>query len=84
MEKPGWLDKTKIRITLDGRPLLAAGDHPLQRVMEECTSLQSGEIYAIITPFKPVPMIEKLTAMGFKNYAEPEDNGLFHTYFRKP
>lgn len=83
MEKPAWFDTNKIKITLDARPLLAAGEHPLQRVMDECATLQSGEIFEIITPFPPLPMIEKLTALGFENYVEPAGNGLFHTFFGK-
>jgi len=83
METPTWLDKTQIKITLDARPIMASGEHPLQRVMEECAALQPGEIYEIITPFPPMPMIEKLTALGFENHVEPGDNGLFHTYFRR-
>ena len=83
MERPAWLDTTKIKITLDARPLLAAGEHPLQRVMDECALLQPGEIFEIITPFPPMPMVEKLTALGFENYIEPAANGLFHTYFGK-
>ncbi len=83
METPVWLDKARIRITLDARPILASGEHPLQRVIEESATLQPGDIYEIITPFPPMPMIEKLTAMGFENFVEPAGNGLFHTYFRK-
>ena len=83
MEKPAWLDKTRIRITLDARPILESGEHPLQRVIEECTTLQPGDIYEIITPFPPVPMIEKLSTMGFENFMEPGEDGLFHTYFKK-
>jgi len=83
METPTWLDKTQIKITLDARPILASGEHPVQRVLEECATLQPGEIYEIITPFPPMPMIEKLTALGFENYVEPGENGLFHTYFRR-
>ena len=83
MNTPVWFDRTKIRTTLDARPILAAGDHPLQRVMEECATLDIGEIYEIITPFPPVPMIEKLTALGFENYMEPSSDGLFHTYFKR-
>jgi uncharacterized protein (DUF2249 family) len=83
MKTPTWLDKTQIKITLDARSILASGEHPLQRVLEECAALQPGEIYEIITPFPPMPMVEKLTALGFENYTETEGNGLFHTYFVK-
>jgi len=30
-----------------------------------------------------MPMIEKLTTLGFENHVEPGENGLFHTYFRR-
>lgn len=83
MEKPAWLDTSKIKITLDARPLLASGQHPLQRVIEECTTLQNGEIYEIVTPFPPAPMIEKLAVLGFVNFIEETNDGMFHTYFVK-
>jgi uncharacterized protein (DUF2249 family) len=80
METPAWFDKSKIKITLDARPILASGEHPLQKVIEESSKLQKGEIYEIITPFPPIPMVEKLTALNFEYYQKTE-NGLFHTYF---
>jgi len=83
MNIPAWFDRSKIRTTLDARPLLSAGEHPLQKVMEECGNLQPGEIYEIITPFPPAPMIEKLAAAGFDNYMETAVDGLFHTYFKR-
>ena len=83
MQKPTWLDKEKIKITLDARPILASGEHPLERVLREADSLNPGEIYEIITPFPPMPMIEKLTALGFENYSETDDAGLFHNFFKK-
>lgn len=82
MNKPHWLDKSHIKIILDARPLLAEGIHPLERVMQEAATLNPGEIYEIITPFPPMPMIEKLEAVGFTSYSEQVD-GMFHTYFGK-
>jgi len=81
MKKPTWLDKANIKTTLDARPILTSGEHPLEQVLREAGSLNSGEIYEIITPFPPMPMIEKLSALGFENYSEADDAGLFHTYF---
>jgi uncharacterized protein (DUF2249 family) len=83
MEKPIWLDKANIKITLDARPILASGEHPIERVMREAGDLNPGEIYEIITPFHPMPMIEKLNAKGFENYSETDDAGLYHTCFLK-
>ena len=83
METPTWLDRTKIKITLDARPILAAGEHPLQRVLEESEKLSPGEIYEIITPFPPMPMIDKLTASGFESFSETDSGGMFHTFFTR-
>ena len=83
MNTPQWLDKNNMKISLDARPLLAQGVHPLERVQMECASLQPGEIFEIITPFPPSPMIEKMAAGGFKTHSETGADGLFHTYFCK-
>ena len=82
METPGWLDKANIRLSLDARPLLASGVHPLEQVMQESSSLETGDIYEIITPFPPSPMILKMQDAGFDSYSEQKGN-VFHTYFRK-
>jgi uncharacterized protein (DUF2249 family) len=83
MEKPTWLEEPNIKITLDARPILASGEHPIERVLREAGSLNPGEIYEIITPFPPMPMIEKLTALGFASFSEQDEAALYHTFFLK-
>jgi hypothetical protein len=83
METPSWLNKANIKTTLDARPMLASGEHPLERVIQETAGLMPGEIFEIITPFPPMPMIEKLKALGFENHTETDNTGLFHTYFSR-
>jgi hypothetical protein len=80
MEKPAWLDRSNIKITLDARPLLASGVHPLEQVIKDTAGFSTGEIYEIITPFPPVPMIGKLEASGFASYMETEE-GIYRTFF---
>ncbi|MBC8315146.1 MAG: DUF2249 domain-containing protein, partial [Bacteroidetes bacterium] len=53
MERPTWLQEEKITISLDARPIIAAGEHPLERVLREAGNLNPGEIFEIITPFPP-------------------------------
>jgi uncharacterized protein (DUF2249 family) len=84
MNTPSWLIRNNIKTTVDARPLLAQGIHPLEQVQKECAALQSGEIFEIITSFLPAPMIEKMAAEGFDTYTEAGDNGMFHTCFHKP
>jgi DUF438 domain-containing protein len=83
MNGPASFDKTKIKIKLDARPLLSQGIHPLEQVQQECAALQPGEIFEIITPFPPAPMIEKMAAAGFETHSEAGEDGMFRTYFKK-
>lgn len=83
METPVWLKEENIKITLDARPLLASGDHPIERVLQEASGLSSGDIYVIITPFIPEPMIGKLSAFGFETFIREEGPAEVHTYFHK-
>ncbi len=83
MNTPDWIIKENIKITLDARPLLAQGIHPFEQVQQECDALQPGEIFEIITPFPPTPMIEKMAAAGFETYSEAGEDGMHHTYFCK-
>jgi len=83
MITPDWLKKEYIKVTLDARPLLARGIHPLEQVQQECAALQPGEIFEIITPFPPAPMVEKMMAAGFETHSGTGSDKMFHTYFRK-
>ncbi len=83
MNTPDWLKKESIKIALDARPLLAQGIHPLELVQKECATLQPGEIFEIITPFPPAPMIEKMGAAGFETFSEMGADVMFHTFFKK-
>jgi uncharacterized protein (DUF2249 family) len=78
-----WLENKMIKITLDARPLLAQGIHPLEQVQQQCAALNPGEIFEIITPFPPAPMIEKMAAAGFETHSASGSDGMFHTYFKK-
>jgi len=83
MNRPAWLIADHVVTTLDARPILAAGDHPLDRVLRETRELKPGEIYEIITPFLPAPMIEKIGSAGFETYSETDREGMVRSYFLK-
>lgn len=83
MNTPEWFNKEAIKVTLDARPLLASGQHPLDRVIREAGELEKGQIYEILTPFPPMPMISKMEEQGFQTHSASDETGLFHTYFMK-
>ena len=45
--------------------------------------MQSGLIFELITPFTPMPLIEKVNANGLLAYVATVADSEIHTYFYK-
>ena len=82
-EKPTWFDAAAICETLDAREMLQSGQHPLAEVIKRTSAMQSGQIFELITPFTPMPLIEKVNANGLLAYADTVSDSEIHTYFYK-
>jgi uncharacterized protein (DUF2249 family) len=82
-EKPEWFDAGKISKTMDAREMLEAGGHPLAEAVSATSELKPGQIFELITPFTPMPLIEKIMDKGFSAYVNSVTNSEIHTYFCK-
>jgi hypothetical protein len=82
-QKPSWFDTGAISETFDAREMLQSGQHPLAEVIKSTSTMQSGQIFELITPFAPMPLIEKINANGLLAYAETVSDSEIHTYFYK-
>jgi len=82
-ERPTWFNSDSISETLDAREMLQAGQHPLANVLTGTSALQSGQIFELITPFAPMPLIEKVKDKGFQAYIISVTDSEIHTYFCK-
>jgi DUF438 domain-containing protein len=80
-EKPSWLLEDRIVKRLDARPIIEEGGHPLGEVLTGVGDLKPGEIYELITPFLPAPLIERVVAQGFDNWSEKKSEDHFINYF---
>lgn len=80
---PAWFDEAKIAKSLDARPILQAGEHPLGQVLTELNTLGQGQIYELIAPFVPAPMIDKVRELGFAAWTKDENSPLVKSYFCK-
>ena len=80
---PAWIDATTVTKSLDARELIQQGGHPLDRVMTELGTLNPGEVYQLITPFVPAPMIDLVKQRGFESHTVSHGPDLCHTYFRR-
>lgn len=78
--QPDWFDESKIVKILDARPLIASGNHPLEQVLRETNEMKEGDIYELLTPFLPAPLIDKVKDRGFDSWSD-EKQGVYHNYF---
>jgi len=80
--KPGWFDSSKIKQETDIRKMLDAGEQPVNQVMADLNKLMPGEIYAVVAPFIPAPLIDKATSLDIEHWIKKEGEDFF-VYFRK-
>lgn len=82
-KQPSWFNPGKIIKKLDARPIIEQGGHPLGDVLTDIRELQTGDIYELITPFLPAPLIERVVDQGFDVWSKKENESLIRTYFVK-
>ena len=73
-------DARKIH-TLDVRPLFASGGEPREKILAAIAALAPGQSLALVTPFLPSPLIEKMQADGFLVRPERRTDGSWQTFF---
>jgi hypothetical protein len=81
--KPDWFNDSFILETLDAREMLQAGQHPLAEVLSKTSGMQTGQIFELITPFTPTPLIEKVTDKGCSAFVKAVTETEIHIYFCK-
>lgn len=79
--RPAWVDGVDILPEFDARELIAGGGHPLPEVLAALQRLQPGQGYALVSPFNPVPMIEKAANLGYRAWTQERGPGEFLTVF---
>ena len=78
---PAWFSADKVIRHLDAREMLNRGEHPVGQVLADLHNLPDQEIYELIAPFFPAPLIDKASAIGFSNYVVELSPEEFKIYF---
>lgn len=65
----------------DARPLLRAGEEPLQAIMNAVDALAPGESLRLIAPFRPVPLFSMMANRGFSANDRPLHDGDWEIVF---
>lgn len=65
----------------DVRPAVMRGDEPYPEIRKRVDALRDDEGLAVVAPFLPTPLIEKLGSEGFRSRVERGGDGSWITYF---
>jgi len=79
-KRPDWLNEANIAATFDAREMISKGEQPLGHVMKELKKLNPGEIYKLITPFHPAPLVDKAKSNGYKVWSVSNDEEIVETF----
>ena len=81
--RPDWVVDERVAASLDARPLLEAGENPMVRVLAGLDRLEAGEIFLLVTPFKPAPLIDLAARRGFRAWTRRDGEDRFSTWFSR-
>ncbi|MEN8226618.1 MAG: DUF1858 domain-containing protein [Bacteroidota bacterium] len=80
-KEPDWLHKENVTVRFDATPLINAGENPMQEVFNHLEKTGEGEIFSLLTPFVPAPIIELIHEKGYAHYCHQDDPEECYTYF---
>jgi uncharacterized protein (DUF2249 family) len=80
---PIWMENATVTKSLDARPVIAGGGHPLEQVLGELKDLPTGSIYLLITQFLPAPLLDLLKKQGHQIWSRKNEEGLHENFVRK-
>lgn len=71
-EMPSWYAPDHVVKQLDAAALIERGDVPLQPILQAAHSLQAGQVLVVKTPFRTVPVVDRLRQQGFRVWVASE------------
>ena len=80
-EQPGWFSETRVVAELDAAGMLSAGEQPVNQVIADLQALGQGDIYRLLAPFMPAPLVDKASSLGFSHWITQDHDQEFVIYF---
>ena len=80
-EQPGWFSEARVVAELDARGMLAAGEQPINQVIADLQALDRGDIYRLVAPFLPAPLVDKASSLDISHWVTRADDGGYAIYF---
>lgn len=80
---PEWVLQKEPFETYDASPVIKSGGMPLCRIMNDIDRLQPGQLYLLISPMLPAPLLEKARDKGFKTWSEKKSDNQYHNWITR-
>lgn len=82
-DKPDWIIEENIKLVYDASEDLENGVHPVSKVVKDIETLSEDEIYLLITPFIPLPLIDIINKKGFTSHSDKTEENKFCTFIKR-
>jgi uncharacterized protein (DUF2249 family) len=80
--KPHWILNEKVALSIDARPMLEKGEHPIELVLKELETLNENQILELLTPFQPQPLIDLVRNKGHQTWTDTISPNLYKTFIK--
>ncbi len=81
--RPGWARDDAVTRRRDARAAIEAGEHPMPQVMADLADLGTGDVYELVTPFIPAPLVDLARGKGFAAFSVAVEDGHVRTLFAR-
>ena len=75
--KPKWIDESELAITFDATEIIESGGNPMSEIIAQAKSLSHNQTMLLITPFKPIPILEILEVKNYQTWSYEVDNKIY-------
>lgn len=75
--KPKWIDESELVITFDATEIIESGGSPMSKIIAQAKSLSHNQTMLLITPFKPIPILEILEVKNYQTWSYEVDNKIY-------
>jgi hypothetical protein len=82
-QRPLWFSEDRVVSELDARGMLAAGEQPVNQVIADLNALGQGDIFQLVAPFMPAPLVDKASSLGISHWVAQNEAQEFVIYFCK-
>jgi hypothetical protein len=80
-EQPDWFSEARVVAELDAKDMLAKGEQPVNQAIADLNALAQGDIYKVVAPLMPAPLVDKASSLGISHWVTQVDGLQFIIYF---